>query len=587
MVLLVVLSAAALSSCADPHEPGRASRGQPDAQLSPEGPARSEHEPSWSPEALPLRRITAPQYLRALQQAFSLELRLTRPLPQDLIVDRSTSLGASAASLSPREVELYEAAAFEAAEGAIAHPDRARWLPCTLEVEEAECVADALSLLGERLWRRPLSAEERARLWDYFARALAALNSWEEALSYPVVSLLSSPYFLFRSEGLRGGEEDESSQDSSSPPLSDSALASRLSFFLWDAPPDETLLSAARRGALRGRAGWQREVERLLEAPEAAQGIERFFSDLFSLDELDALHTRKDPERFVHLSAELGSSARQEALESIVEELWVRERPVGAIFTSRERALDRRLAALYEVPAPRREGFGWLTLPPGPRVGFFGSVAFLALQAHPTSSSATLRGLFIQDRLLCNPPPPPPSGVDTSIPEPDPTRPTLRDRLSVHLSEPTCGGCHRAMDLVGLAFENFDAIGRYRAEERGHEIDPSGQLDGSPFAGPEGLAELVAEHPRLGPCLSERLLQHALGRTLEEGEEEGLPWLTERFEAGGRRWAPLLRAIVESEAFHGPYAGDAGDAGDADHTDDADGTDADSVDTGAAGGSER
>ena len=110
------------------------------------------------------------------------------------------------------------------------------------------------------------------------------------------------------------------------------------------------------------------------------------------------------------------------------------------------------------------------------------------------------------------------------------------------------------MDLVGLAFENFDAIGRYRESERGALIDPSGELAGRPFQGPAELASLVGDDPRLGPCLSERLLQHALGRPLSEVEEAGIPWLNERFEESDRRWSALLWAVIESEAFHGPYA---------------------------------
>ena len=227
------------------------------------------------------------------------------------------------------------------------------------------------------------------------------------------------------------------------------------------------------------------------------------------------------------------------------------------LFSRRDAYLNRELAALYGVAAPSRDGFAWTEWPSDSgRRGVLGQVTFLALNAHPTASSSTLRGHFVLDKLLCTPPPPPPSGVDTSIPEPTPERPTLRDRLESHLEAPACAGCHRAMDMIGLTFEGFDGIGRSRRYERGVEIDISGELFGVEVAGPEELVVEIARHPRLSACLTKRVLRYARGVHEDEREESEIERIAYRLRRDGFTIKNLLREVALSEGFHGPYTGE-------------------------------
>jgi len=212
--------------------------------------------------------------------------------------------------------------------------------------------------------------------------------------------------------------------------------------------------------------------------------------------------------------------------------------------------VDRRLAAIYNVRAPEREGFGEVLLPEdGGRRGFLGQVGFLAPNAHVVSSSVTRRGLFLREILLCQSMPAPPAGVNTSIPEPSAEARTMRDRVAVHLEDPTCAGCHRLMDPVGLGLENFDGLGVWRSTDDGARIDASGVMDGKSFADAWELGAVVSEHPRLGACLSETMMRYAVGRDIAEGEEAEVEWLGDRLSRAGHAIDALRLDIVTSPSF--------------------------------------
>jgi hypothetical protein len=199
---------------------------------------------------------------------------------------------------------------------------------------------------------------------------------------------------------------------------------------------------------------------------------------------------------------------------------------------------------------PTREGFGETTLDADAgRAGFLGHASFLALQAHATSTSATLRGEFVRTVLLCQEIPPPPADVDASIPEADTTSPTLRDRLQVHLTDPTCASCHQLTDPIGLGLENFDGLGAWRATENGATIDPTGTLDGTSFSDAVDLGRVVAGHPRLGECLTETMYRYATARTVSGGEEALVAWHAEGFAAADFRVRSLLAEIATSPGF--------------------------------------
>jgi hypothetical protein len=212
--------------------------------------------------------------------------------------------------------------------------------------------------------------------------------------------------------------------------------------------------------------------------------------------------------------------------------------------------VNRKLASLYNVRAPVREGFGELILAEDdPRRGLLGQVSFLALNAHPTSSSATLRGIFVRQKLLCDSIPSPPSNVDTSIPEPSGEAPTLRDRIREHSDNLLCSNCHAFMDPIGLGLENFDGIGRFRAADNGAAIDASGSLDGERFEGPLTLYEAIKSSPRFGVCLTQKLYQHVTGREVAADDRPMVEALAMHFAAAEYDVLTLMFDVATSPRF--------------------------------------
>jgi hypothetical protein len=359
---------------------------------------------------------------------------------------------------------------------------------------------------------------------------------------YLVSAILQSPYFLYRVEigepdparpGFRRYTNDE--------------MASRLSFLFLNTIPHEDLVARAARGELTDEAGIRAAVEALLARPAARRAVRSLFTDAFELDRVDGL--AKDPAVFRHARAELWVSAKEETLRTI-EALVFGGGDYRDLFVSRTTFLDRRLASLYGVPAPSRDGFAKIELPASSgRLGILGQAAFLASNAHPVSSSATLRGKYVREVLLCQSLPPPPANVDTSLPEPSTSSPTLRERVRVHLENDTCAGCHKAMDPIGLGFENFDGVGRFRATENGAAIDASGELDGVEFADAGELAAAIGAHRELVPCMVRTAYRYALGRLDEQDDAPALAALTARFDAQGRQVTALLSDIAASAAF--------------------------------------
>jgi hypothetical protein len=213
--------------------------------------------------------------------------------------------------------------------------------------------------------------------------------------------------------------------------------------------------------------------------------------------------------------------------------------------------MSRALGLIYDVRVAATEGFEDHTFDESvPRAGILSHVSLLALYSHAGRSSPTLRGKFVREVLLCQTVPEPPANVDFSLVEDTMGELlTARERLSAHVTNSACAGCHALMDPIGLALENFDAVGAFRATENGATIDASGEFDGLEFEDAEGLGRALREHPNLGPCLTRNLFRYAVGREPTPEEQPFLDTLHDRFASSENRVPDLLRDIITSQAF--------------------------------------
>jgi Protein of unknown function (DUF1592)/Protein of unknown function (DUF1588)/Protein of unknown function (DUF1595)/Protein of unknown function (DUF1587) len=501
--------------------------------------------PALSAPAPVLKRLTAAQYSNAVTDLLGEGLVLPSSLEPDAAVEGLYALGAGVGNVSSWGVEKYEEAAFDLAEQALADPTlKAALVPCTpTATVDSSCARAALEALGLRTWRRPLSDDELDVLVALADSAATTLGDFDQGLSYAVAALLQSPNFLYRAEL---GEADP--DDPAARRYSDYEMAGRLSFFLWNTTPDDELLAAAAAGELTDDAGLATQVERLLADARSDAGVRSFFTEYLRLYELPDVS--KDPTVYVHWSSDLPDAAAEETLLGVDALVFEDQGPLQDLLITQRAFVDRRLAAIYDVAAPERDGHGEVWLPDaGGRRGLLGQVSFLAAQAHSVSTSVTNRGIFVREVLLCQPLPDPPADANTAIPAVSDDALTMRDRIAVHLEDPTCASCHNFTDPIGLGFENFDGVGRFRLSENGATIDPSGELDGVAFADAWGLSQAVADHQSFPNCFTQTVYKYATGQLLDDGQDALLDWHEEGFGYSLYRVLPLLRDIALSPGF--------------------------------------
>ena len=500
-------------------------------------------EVAVTPPPPSLQRLSKAQYQNSLFDLIGPDLVIPSQIEPDVVAEGLVAIGMSQSTISGYGVEKYEDAAFKIAKQVLANADyRAKVVPCTpAGPSDSACYEQLATAFGGKAWRRPLAAAEVERIAGVAGAAAVEYNDAEVGIEFAIAALLQSPNFLFRVEI---GEPDPAGGFR----YSGYEMASRLSYFLTNSTPDDAFLAAAADGRLVTDEGIREEAERLLDTAKARQAVRNFFSELHELHELD--HLIKDPTIFKHMSKDLGPAAREETLRGIEHIVFEKDDDFRKFFTTQETFVNRRLAALYGVAAPVTDGFSMVTLPTeSGRRGFLGQVSFLAQQSHPGTSSAVLRGRFVRVALLCGVVPPPPADFNTGVPEPSETARTLRERSQVHYENPVCANCHQLMDPIGFGLENFDSIGQWRTLDNGGQIDPSGNLDDYTFANAWELAEVVAEHPQLGFCLTRNLYRYATGGVETIGEFAQVNTLSEVFAQSKYRVKELLLQIAISPGF--------------------------------------
>lgn len=415
-----------------------------------------------------------------------------------------------------------------------------------------------------RIYRRPVSDDEIQAVINVCQKASDAGYAYEQSLRYGLQAALVSPQFLFRTE--RWVENAEGTR------LDDYGIASRLSYFLWASMPDAELLQLASEGRLHEPEIMQSQVARMLEHPNADSLLKGFFSQWLGLRNIQKIDI--DREKFPFWSDRLKAAMIRETEmfckavmnDGTIEDLlladftFVNPRLAefyGVQFDGKDPSeLYRRRPGSNDVN-PRRQGLyeredEWIkvTLPENRR-GILTQAASLALTSNPTRSSAVKRGKWVLETVLGDPPPSAPPNVPSLEQTKADDNASLRERLEIHRSNPSCAGCHKIMDPIGLGLENFDAIGRWRDKEGELPIVAEGELvDGTKFSGPKELIAILSQKTdSVAKNFTERLLTYALGRGLQRADRCDVDTILQKSKANRYTIRSLIEGIVLSDAF--------------------------------------
>jgi len=417
--------------------------------------------------------------------------------------------------------------------------------PTASEEAEASCARQIIEQLGSRAYRRSLTDLEREELFFFYEEG-AEWGGFEQGVRMALQAILASPAFVFRFEPV------DTDGGSAVYPISDIALASRLSFFLWGGPPDDMLVELAERGELSRPAVLDAQVDRMLADPRSGALGTRFAAQWLRLDDLDRIH----PDRllFPDFYQQLADAMRSET-EHFFNDLVRQDRGFLDLYTADYTFLNEPLAKHYGVSGVVGNEFRLVKWSDNRRAGILGQGSVLTLTSVANRTSPVLRGKWVLEVLLGTPAPPPPPNVPPleEVVDADQGGRVLstRERMELHRVNPTCNSCHQFIDPVGLALDNFDAVGRWRTRENGLPLDTRGEFyDGSAVESAEDLRRVLMERQELlVRNFTVNLMAYALGRRVEHFDMPEVRKITRAAEAEDFRMSSFIRGVVHSGAF--------------------------------------
>ncbi len=425
-------------------------------------------------------------------------------------------------------------------------PPRRKILTCIPETtaDELDCAREIIETLASRAYRQPVSTEQVSTLMDFYTQGRAK-GSFDDGIEMALRRILASPEFVVRFERVPA---DAAPGDIY--PIDDLELASRLSFFLWSSIPDDELLSIASRGQLRRPKVLRAQVERMLNDPKSAAIVDNFASQWLYLRNLEMKGGAV--EVFPDFDDNLRSAFRTETemfFESIVRD----DRPVLDLLTADYTFVNERLAQHYDIPGVYGSHFRRVQHTNDARRGLLGQGSLLTVTSNPERTSPVQRGVWVLENVIGAPiPTPPPNVPDLAESADHESRPqTLRQQMELHNSRPFCSGCHKIMDPVGFALENFDGIARWRETENGQPVNSTAKLvDGTEVVGPSGLREALLKYSdRFVETVTEKLLTYALGRGLEYYDMPVVRSIVSETADDDHKFSALVTAIVTSDPF--------------------------------------
>jgi hypothetical protein len=426
-------------------------------------------------------------------------------------------------------------------------PSRRRVFTCRplAPEDEVPCASKIVSDLARHAYRRPLTAEDLDGLMGFYKQGREG-RDFESGIRTALQAILASPHFIFRLE-----EAPVTAKPGQNYRLRDLDLASRLSYFLWASAPDAELLKAAGGETLKTPAALEKQVRRMLADPRAETLATRFAAQWLRLQDLDKIHP--DPLQYPQYDHTLGEAMQRET-ELFVERIVRDDRSVLELLTADFTFVNDRLARHYGLPNVTGAGFQRVRLPDERRRGLLGQGSILTMTSVADRTSPVLRGKWVMEVLLGSPPPPPPPDV----PDLDETHTakegrllSVRERMEVHRNNPSCNSCHRVIDPLGLALENFDVTGAWRIKDNGVPVDASGTLyDGSTLNGPIDLRQaLLKRRETFLRTFTESLMAYALGRRIEPYDMPTVRATVRDAAASNYRLSAFVLGIVRSPAF--------------------------------------
>ena len=411
--------------------------------------------------------------------------------------------------------------------------------------EELSCAEQILSSLAREAFRRPVDENDLAPLMAFYENGYAEAG-FETGIQKGVMAILASTKFLYRAEPL-----PEDAEPGQIFPVTDIELASRLSFFLWGRGPDEELIILAETNNLRRPEVLGEQINRMLADPRARSLTENFAAQWLRMDMVDAIDP--DPRLFPDFDNDLRHSFKEE-LTMFIDSILRGDRNVLDLLDANHTYLDERLARHYGIPDVRGTDFRRVELEDANRWGLLGKGGLLMGSSYPNRTSPVLRGAYLLEHLIGTPPAAPPPGVDIDID----TKPgekvlTLRQRLENHREQPSCNNCHGVIDPLGMALENFNAVGQWREIDRFAQapIDAGGRLaGGEPVNSPIDLQVALRGNPdQFVQTLTEKLMTYALGRAVQYYDMPLVRSIVQDAKENDNRFNSIIQGIVESDAF--------------------------------------
>jgi hypothetical protein len=406
-----------------------------------------------------------------------------------------------------------------------------------------QAAADVLRPILYRAFRRPVTDAEVDRFAGLVESTISAQGeTYDYGLFVAIQAILVSPDFLFRMEA-------DPAEGQSERNLNDYEIASRLSYFLWSSMPDDELFQAAENKRLLDRQVLRAQIERMLKDPKSASLSRNFAAQWLNLRNL--ADVRPNPEVFPEFDEALRSSMGRET-ELLFNTIVSENRSIEEFLSADYTFVNERLAKHYGISGVQGEEFVRVSLAGTQRTGVLTHGSVLTLTSNPGRTSPVKRGKWILENILGQVPPPPPPGVPAlEEASGDVSQLSLRERMEIHRKDPGCASCHKTLDPLGMGFENFDAVGRWRDQEAGKNVDASGDLpDGAKFSGPAELISILrGQKEDFYRSFAEKLMTYALGRGLEYYDKCAVDGAVDSMQREGNRFSALVEGIVVSDPF--------------------------------------